>query len=387
MGLVNWRRWTVWTAAVGLAFSAGTIPCPAQEKAPRTPKIQMAILLDTSNSMDGLINQARTQLWAVVQEFTTLKLAGHQPQLEVALFEYGNTSLPAAEGFIRLVLPLTGDLDKISEAMWALRTNGGDEFCGQVIDRAVRSLTWSTSSKDVKCIFIAGNEPFTQGTFEYTKACQAAANHGITVNTIFCGPAQEGIATKWEDGAKLADGKYLHIDQNQVDVAVSTPQDAEINRLGLELNQTYLAYGSRRRQEEVLTRQVAQDANASSAATGIAVSRAAVKASQFYRNADWDLIDALEGKQVKLEELKAEDLPEALRGKSLAEQRQIVDVKASQRKDIQEKIRKLNDARQTHLAAARKQMAAEAEAAGQPAPAAAFSRAVVEAVVEQAGKK
>ncbi|MGH7127061.1 MAG: vWA domain-containing protein, partial [Planctomycetaceae bacterium] len=27
------------------------------------PRIQMAILLDTSGSMSGLINQARTQLW------------------------------------------------------------------------------------------------------------------------------------------------------------------------------------------------------------------------------------------------------------------------------------------------------------------------------------
>ena len=34
---------------------------PAAKNA--APKIQLAILLDTSGSMNGLINQARTQLW------------------------------------------------------------------------------------------------------------------------------------------------------------------------------------------------------------------------------------------------------------------------------------------------------------------------------------
>ncbi|MDA9317377.1 hypothetical protein N9Q19_01085 [Puniceicoccaceae bacterium] len=32
------------------------------------PMIKLALLLDTSNSMDGLINQARSRLWNVVNE-------------------------------------------------------------------------------------------------------------------------------------------------------------------------------------------------------------------------------------------------------------------------------------------------------------------------------
>ena len=37
------------------------------------PKVQIAILLDNSGSMSGLINQARTQLWKVVNEFIAAK--------------------------------------------------------------------------------------------------------------------------------------------------------------------------------------------------------------------------------------------------------------------------------------------------------------------------
>src|SRR5262245_4241724 len=85
---------------------AATATKPSAEK----PKIQMAILLDTSNSMDGLINQARTQLWKIVNEFAKAKKGGVQPELEVALYEYGNNSLDAKTHWIRLVVPFTDDL-------------------------------------------------------------------------------------------------------------------------------------------------------------------------------------------------------------------------------------------------------------------------------------
>jgi len=38
--------------------------------------IQMAILLDTSNSMDGLIDQAKSQLWKIVNELALSKKNG-----------------------------------------------------------------------------------------------------------------------------------------------------------------------------------------------------------------------------------------------------------------------------------------------------------------------
>ena len=121
----------------GLVLGLATAAVWAEEKKEEpAPKIQMAILLDTSNSMDGLINQARTQLWKVVNEFTTIKLAGKTPKLEVALYEYGNNGIPQKDGYIRQVVPLTTDLDRVSEAMFALKTNGGDEYCGQVIQVA-----------------------------------------------------------------------------------------------------------------------------------------------------------------------------------------------------------------------------------------------------------
>jgi hypothetical protein len=97
------------------------------------PVVQLAILLDTSGSMSGLIDQARTELWSIVNEFIVAERGGRPPEIQVALFEYGNSGLPAESGWIRRIVGFTTDLDKVSEELFALKTNGGEEYCGWVI--------------------------------------------------------------------------------------------------------------------------------------------------------------------------------------------------------------------------------------------------------------
>jgi len=362
------------------AMLAADAPAPKPADAPR---IQVALLLDTSKSMDGLINQARTQLWKIVNEFAQTKLGGKLATLEVALYEYGNDNVPASEGHIRLVVPLTRDLDKVSQELFALKTLGGQEYCGQVIDRATRALAWSNSDKDLKCIFIAGNEPFTQGTVDYQTSCKAAAAKGITVSTIFCGDHQEGIRTKWEQGAKLADGTYLSINQNAAVADIAAPQDKDLAKLSAEMSTTYVPYGAGEIRRELAERQKAQDANAARSAAGAAASRAAFKASGQYRNTDWDLVDAVAEGKVKLESVQAEQLPEALRGMTLDQRKTHLAEMAKKRADLQSQIKKLAAARDQHVAAERKKLAEQ----GAAAPSASFDAAVIRAVQEGAAKK
>ena len=66
---------------------------------------------------------------------------------------------------------------------------------------------------------------------------------GIIVNTIHCGSTKAGLDGKWKDGAVLADGQYLNIDQSRKTIHVAAPQDKQIAELGLKLNETYIAYG------------------------------------------------------------------------------------------------------------------------------------------------
>src|SRR6187200_1187571 len=84
----------------------------ASEK--EVPVIQLAILLDNSGSMSGLITQAKSQLWSIVNEFISAKQDGKTPRVQVALFEYGVNDLGKDTGYIRKLSDLTDDLDKLS---------------------------------------------------------------------------------------------------------------------------------------------------------------------------------------------------------------------------------------------------------------------------------
>ena len=312
------------------------------------PKIQLAILLDTSSSMSGLINQSRNQLWQVVNEFSRTKKNGVTPTLEVAVYEYGNSNLPSTNGYIRQVTALTTELDQVSEGLFALTTNGGDEYCGYVIKTAVTGLKWSKSKHDIKAIFIAGNEPFTQGPVPFQEAIAVAKRKGITINTIHAGNHNEGAQSGWKDGAILAGGDYMSIDQNHRVVHIDAPQDKRIAELNTKLNQTYVPYGTQGRAKA--DRQREQDAKSRSISSGLLAKRAESKSSKMYNNSSWDLVDAFETGEVKLEQLPEEELPAAMKKMGKAKQEQYVIGKAKERKKIQEEIATLSKSRNAYVA-------------------------------------
>ncbi|HLL55550.1 MAG TPA: vWA domain-containing protein [Myxococcaceae bacterium] len=365
------RSWKV--AALGAALMAfpclakpATDPKPtATEAAPAPstdgrPRVQIAILLDTSSSMDGLIAQAKQQLWKIVNTFNTAKRDGKKPILQLALYEYGKDSLPASGGYIRQIVPFTEDLDRVSEHLFALKTNGGDEYCGQVIQKATQQLAWSKNKEDMRFIFIAGNEDFNQGPVNYKTSIAAASEHGIIVNTIHCGSEADGVRGGWKAGAQLAHGNYMFIDQNKAVAEITAPQDQELARLGMELNKTYVGYG--RGATEAQKRQADQDSNAAAMAPSAMSQRAVSKASSYYDNSHWDLVDGSKKGTVKVEALPAEQLPEELRKLDAPARKAFVEKKAKEREDIQKRIAELNAERSKFIAAeAQKQSAASAE--------------------------
>ncbi len=308
-------------------------PKPAIESKIRAePKIQIAILLDTSGSMDGLINQTREQLWRIVNTFATAKKEGKRPRLELALYQYGNDSIPAAQHHVQRIVPLTTDLDKVSEALFKLSTNGGNEYCGAAISHALGELEWSPNPKDLKLVYIAGNEPFNQGPIAFRDSVRTAIGRGIVVNTIHAGTQQQGISDSWAEAAKLADGNFLFIDSNRAVAVVDAPQDVEIAKLNESLNKTYIAYGGKGK--EAVARQEAQDKNAGGASASSLSTRTAAKASPMYRNGDWDVVDAKkEGKAVSVEELPAE-----LKALDAPARDAFIAKKAEERAELQKKI-------------------------------------------------
>ena len=311
------------------------------------PKIQIAILLDTSSSMSGLINQTRSQLWQVVNEFTRANKNGITPSLEVAVYEYGNNQLSSDNGFIRQITPLTGELDQVSEALFSLTTNGGNEYCGAVINTAVQELNWSTSNSDIKTIFIAGNEPFSQGPIAFSQAIAAAKSKGITVNTIHAGNDQTGINTGWQQGALLAGGDYMSIDHNHRVAHINAPQDDEIQILNQKLNSTYVPYGKEGAAK--IQRQAKQDEKNKAVSPALMVKRARSKASSLYDNSSWDLVDAVDSGKINVESLQESQLPSPMKKLSEKERKVYIKAKTTERRDIQQKIKALSQKRSEYV--------------------------------------
>jgi len=319
-------------------------------------KVQIALLLDTSNSMDGLIEQTKTQLWKVVNTFIDSKRGDAVPFVEVALYEYGNNALSVTDHYIRQVEAFTRDLDSLSGHLFSLRTNGGQEYCGAVIRRAIDDLAWDDDPKTYKAIFIAGNEPFTQGSVDPMQACRDAKAMGIIVNTIHCGPRQQGVSGGWQDGATHGGGEFMVIDQDRAVRHFPAPQDKKIAELGVELNKTYLGYG--KAWAANATRQRAADEGAfDNAASGAAVERAVSKASRNYHNAAWDLVDATRDGTVDLEKLDRAELPDELKGLTPEALQARIDEAAKKRAAIQQEITELNRARTAFLDEERKKQA------------------------------
>lgn len=347
---------------------------PESNKHFKQPVVKIALLLDTSNSMDGLINQAKSQLWDIVNQFAYAKCGNNsRPGLQIALYQYGNDNLSSQEGYIQQVLGFSNDLDKISEKLFSLTTNGGEEYCGQVIHQSLRQLDWGKNPDDLKMIFIAGNEPFTQGRKDFRHSVLNAKEKDVIVNTIFCGDYSQGINTHWQEGALLSGGEYMAIDHNRQVVHVKTPYDEIIIKLNAQLNNTYVSYGakgvSRMAMQEV------QDSEAMAVEEVVAVKRAVSKSSAYYKNAEWDLVDASTERGFDLANIKNESLPKSLRGKSDVQIKKYLTEKKVERKRVQKEIQQANAKREVYLAEHQKNETGELE------------QAMLKAIKKQAAQK
>lgn len=314
---------------------------------PKQTTIKVALLLDTSSSMNGLIDQAKSQLWKIVNELSYAKCEHVTPNLEIALYEYGNDALEASDEYIRQVIGFSADLDEISEKLFSLNTDGGSEYCGAVIQSSLKDLKWGKNKNDLNIIFIAGNEAFTQGKVSYKNVIADAVEKDIVVNTIFCGDYRNGVSGKWADAAQIGKGEYMTINQNKQIVHIATPYDKVIIQLNTKLNKTYIRYGSGGVKK--MRMQAVQDANASAVNEEIGVARAVSKSSRAYRNSSWDLVDAKKEKGFDYAKVDKRKLSKELQNKTTKELKKHVEKQSAKRKEIQQEIQKINKQRQQYI--------------------------------------
>lgn len=312
------------------------------------PKIQAAILLDVSNSMDGLINQTKTQLWNMVSVMGKATCNGSAPDIEIALYEYGRPSNGETNGYVKKISGFTSDLDLLSQQLFGLTTYGGDEYCGHVINSSLKELSWDTASNNYRVIFIAGNEDFLQGDIAFSKACLLAKQKGVIVNTIYCGSKATGIQEHWNLDGECGNGSYTNINENAKDDDVETPYDSLLFSLNDQLNGTYMGYGNNG------TLAYANQSNMDMANMRLSkkagLKRIAVKGNKsLYKNYQWDMIDAGAADSTALDKISISALPDSLQKKSREEIKKIVKAKTEERSAVQNQIGELSAKREAYI--------------------------------------
>jgi hypothetical protein len=299
-----------------------------QQQNPKRHKIQIALLLDVSGSMSGLITQAQSQIWRIVNEISHAEKNNVKPLVQLAFGTFGNVDFEG-NGFFKMYTPLTNDIDLIAENLFTLSTLGEHEYCGYAIQCALDSLQWSDSKDDYKVIFIAGNESFNQGATDYVKVCKYALKRNIILNTIYCGPKELGISQLWEDAAGRAKGKYMSINHDTKEKSMGTIWDNKLIDYGEQFNRTYVPYG--KDGEKNLMRQKAQDDNAAEMGENFMRERILFKASSSYDNEHWDLVDAYKKDNSIVASLESSDFPPEMQSMTVERKKQYLERKMRER--------------------------------------------------------
>ena len=324
-----------------------------QPKEPaKKPRIEVCFVLDTTGSMSGLIEGAKEKIWSIANEMIAAKPT---PELKLALIGYRDRG----DEYVTKLTDLTADIDAIHAKLMEFTANGGGdgpESVNQALHEAVTNIAWSDDRAVLKIVFLVGDAPphmdYEQDV-RYPEVCQAAMKRDLVINAVQCGQEDE-TAKIWKEIAKLAEGKYIPLVQTGGMVRIAAPQDNEIAALNREISGTLIGYGQTDARQSVVAKQAAAEAAAPAAtADRLSYNAATGRAVQ----GEGELIDSLERGQVKLRELKAEELPEELRGLDEQQLAAAVEAKRVKRKEIQAKLDTLLAERNTFIVAERKRLA------------------------------
>lgn len=294
--------------------------------------IDLVIVLDTSGTMRGLIDSARIGLWDIVND---LAIAEPTPRLRVGLVSYGNQAGSPANGWVRVEVDLTDDLDLFSERLFALESRGANEYVGRALETALEKLSWSSSDRALRFLFLAGNEPPDQDpTVRYQDMSELARQHGIVFSAVFCGPEASPEAAGWKDMATLAEGHFASINHNLAAAVTATPLDSQLIELGDLMNETFVPYGQEGKARSKTRSR--EDKNARKQGAAVAAARAMTKASPVYSIAG-DLVEAYEQGIVDVT-AENKDLPRSLRAMAPEQRVAFLEDMSRIRSELRERI-------------------------------------------------
>ena len=92
----------------------------AQVQPGQRPKIEAVFVLDTTGSMDGLIQAAKEKIWSIA---TSMAQAQPSPEIRIGLVAYRDRG----EAYVTRVVNLSSDLDTLYATLMDFRAEGGGD--------------------------------------------------------------------------------------------------------------------------------------------------------------------------------------------------------------------------------------------------------------------
>jgi von Willebrand factor type A domain-containing protein len=213
-------------------------PEPEFALEPVKSDVQVVLILDTSSSMDGLLAQARTQIWEIIAGLQEDE-NGKPRTIAVALYRYGSNRAPEQDGYLECLAPLSLDHEAVVEALKWLGAGGEKEYATMAVLAALKEQPWDLSPTIPKVIVVVGNENFFQGDNKFEEVLQIAKEKKIKLLPVYCvgKTASKSALSSWRRAANLADAELEVIDPNQVVANLETPIDKKILAKIAELQQ------------------------------------------------------------------------------------------------------------------------------------------------------
>jgi len=355
------------TAALTFALGVGiaslwlSSPTPVINPVPMynpATRLEMVFVLDTTGSMGGLLDGAKQRIWGIVNGV----MQDSHSSVRVGLVAYRDRG----DSYLTEVLPLTEDLDKVYTTLMDYRALGGGDAPEDVrtaLAEGVHKVNWSVAAPDVsQVIFLVGDAPphdDYNDTVDTLTTAAKAVQQGIIVNTIQCGISIE-TQRAWQAIAVRGHGQYFATPADGGVQTISTPYDEELGELARQLGGTFVAYGfgsgaegDAKRAAATVNTQMVEERIVVDAPNSAKAERAVNKAISPVAYLG-DLFQQLENGSVKLEEIDAAQLPEALRAMSPSERKQEIEKRLAQRRELRDRIGVLSKQRYAYIEAEQK---------------------------------
>lgn len=328
------------------------IPPSQVQRQPGTAVIELMFVLDTTGSMGGMLEGAKSKIWSIVND--VLQQRGNRGAIiRVGLVAYRDRG----DAYVTKITALSDNLDSVYSQLMRFRPEGGGDTPEDVrsaMADALRAGGWSAPGpRTSQVMFLVGDAPPQEQYRSVPSAAssaRAASRRGIIVNAIQCGNDADTTAA-WRNVAQYGGGEYFAIAQDGGVEVLVTPYDEELAQLGQQIGGTYMSYGRREERMARQSAQVAVESRVAAAAPPAAkADRALNKALNERAYDDSDLVQQATAGNVALPSIPAAELPDALRNLAPEQRQGALDKAVAERRTLREKIVALSKQREQYLA-------------------------------------